>query len=61
MAVIEIQLSSEHVRYIVQPPKIIEYISFVGGIAVIFFLLGKIVNHVFFRKKYISPMMDTLF
>ena len=61
VAAVEIKLSSDHVRYIVKPPSQIELVAFIGGIAVIYFLLGKIINHVFFRKTYVSPMMDKLF
>lgn len=61
LAAIEVQLSSEHIRYEVQPPDFIELIAFIGGISVMYFLLGKIINHIFLRKTYISVMMDKLF
>ena len=45
----------------VQSPKLLDWLGFMGGIAVIYFLLGKLVNHICFRKKYVSPMMNELF
>ena len=45
----------------VQPPDFIELIAFIGGISVVYFLLGKIINHIFLRKTYVSVMMDKLF
>lgn len=45
----------------VHEPNLLDWVAFAGGLAVICFLGGKIVNHCFFRKKYISPMMDKLF
>ena len=43
------------------PPSIIDWVGFIGGTAVIVFLFGKLVTVLFFRKTYISPMMDKLF
>ena len=61
IAAIEVVLSSDHIRYEVRHPKLLDWLGFAGGIAVVSFLLGKVVNHIFFRKKYVSPMMDQLF
>ena len=38
-----------------------EWFAFIGGISVVFYMLGKIVNHLFLRKTYISAMLDKLF
>lgn len=48
-------------HYVVHEPNLLDWVAFAGGLAVICFLVGKIINQCFFRKKYISPMMDKLF
>jgi len=61
IAAVDFVLSSDHVRYEVKNPELIDWLGFLGGISVFFFLVGKLANHCFFRKKYVSPMMDHLF
>ena len=61
IAAIDVVLSSDHVRYEIRNPYLIDWFGFIGGISVVVFLLGKTVNHIFFRKQFISPMMNQLF
>jgi len=61
LAAVSFELSNNHVRYTVIEPKLLDWLAFLGGISVIYFLIGKLVNHFFFRKKFVSPMMDKLF
>lgn len=58
---IDLFLSSDHVRYEIRNPQVLDWLGFIGGISVVVFLLGKLINHVFFRKQFISPMMNQLF
>ena len=54
-------VSADHTKWVIEPPLLLDWLGFIGGIAVLCFLVGKIVNYIFFRKKYVSPMMDQLF
>ena len=61
IAAVDVVLSSDQLLYEVRNPLFSDWFGFLGGIAVVFFLLGKVINHIFFRKRFISPMMDKLF
>lgn len=55
------QLSSDHTRYVIHQPKIFDWVAFVGGMAVVVYIAGKLFNRMFCRKKFISHMMNILF
>ena len=61
IAAVNVILSSDHVFYETKNPELLDWLGFLGGISVTCFLVGKFVNQVCFRKKYVSPMMDYLF
>ena len=44
VAAIDFTLSSDHVLYVVHAPSVIDWVGFIGGVAVIVFLVGKLVN-----------------
>ena len=54
-------MKSDQVRYIVHEPILIDWVAFLGGITVIIFSLGKLLNNLCCSKRYISPMMEHLF
>ena len=61
LAEVNISLNSDQIRFVVHEPVMLDWVAFLGGIAMIVFLLGKMFNECCFGKKYISPMMDQLF
>ena len=44
IAAVRITLSSDHVHYETKNPELLDWLGFIGGISVICFLMGKLVN-----------------
>ena len=62
IAAIEIYLSSDHVRYVIKAPQMLDWLAFIGGISFLFFCIAKFLNdNLCCSKNYISPMMEKLF
>ena len=56
-------LSSDHVRYVIQQPKILDFLGFFGGLAVVIFVLGKMMVACLpcCKKRYVKSLIELLF